>query len=78
MCSGCIEKYFAKTSTKKTHQAAPLLTTLIKLKAQVLIENRVQGKDAVRRICGRSLGGFKIPHPFILDKVVSFLPGSDV
>ena len=42
-------------------------STLITIIAQVLIESRVQGKEAVRRICGRSLGGFKIPRTVIIN-----------
>ena len=55
-----------------------LPTTLITPKAQVLIESRVQSKEAVRRICGRSLGEFKIPRTVIISESISFLPGSNV
>ena len=61
------------------------MTTLITVIAQVLIESRAQGKEAVRRIhdctrvhvCRRSLGGFKIPRTVIINEPVSFLPGSN-
>ena len=54
------------------------MTTLIPVMAQVLIESRVQSKEAVRRICGRSLGEFKIPRTVIISESISFLPGSNV
>ena len=43
------------------------MMALISVMAQLLIEIRVQGKEAVRRICGRSLGGFKIPRTVIIN-----------